>query len=492
MASAARYSSDDVDASPLGKPLHFEFSGKTALNRFLKAAMTERISSWDPKNLSGRGIPSKNLINVYKRWGEGQLGTILTGNIMMEYDQLEAAGNPIIPRDAEFKGERFEAFKALAAESKTHGSLVVGQVSHPGRQVESRIQRNPISASDIQLEVSSSSITAFLQALTFSKGNIMGMTFEKPHAASSEEISRVIEGFAHAAEYLHKAGYDGIELHGAHGYLLAQFLAPTTNKRTDKYGGSLENRARLIMEIAQEIRKRVPADFIVGIKINSVEFQDKGFNPEEAKQLCVLLEENRFDFVELSGGTYESLAFNHKRESTKKREAFFLEFAELITPALKKTKTYITGGFKTVSAMVKALDTVDGIGLARPVCQEPRLAADILAGKIKGAIKQRLDDNNFGLTNVAAGSQIRMVGKDQEPIDLSKEENEKAFMHDMGDWSDKMAHDSGMYSFGYVNPLNISTDTLANICDAVILTLSPSNRTHTELFIRVGKSISLD
>lgn len=277
------------------------------------------------------------------------------------------------------------------------------------------------------------------------------MTFEKPHPASTEDISCIIDGFAHSAEYLYKAGYDGIELHGAHGYLLAQFLSPTTNKRTDKYGGSLENRARLIMEIAQEIRKRVPADFVLGIKINSVEFQDKGFDAEDCKQLCAQLEANRFDFVELSGGTYESLAFDHKRESTKKREAFFLDFAETIVPALKKTKSYITGGFKTVGAMVKALDTVDGVGLARPVCQEPRICADILTGKVKGAIKQRLDDSNFGLTNVAAGTQIRMIGKDQEPVDLSREENEKAFMHDMGDWSEKMAHDSGMYSFGYID-----------------------------------------
>jgi 2,4-dienoyl-CoA reductase-like NADH-dependent reductase (Old Yellow Enzyme family) len=148
MMAPERYQSDNVDASPLGKPLKFEFSGRTAKNRFLKAAMTERISSWDPKDVKARGIPSKNLINVYKRWGEGGFGQILTGNIMIEYDQLEAMGNPIIPRDAEFSGPRFEAFK----ESKAHGSLIVGQVSHPGRQVENRIQKNPISASDVQLE----------------------------------------------------------------------------------------------------------------------------------------------------------------------------------------------------------------------------------------------------------------------------------------------------------------------------------------------------
>lgn len=279
----------------------------------------------------------------------------------------------------------------------------------------------------------------------------MGMTFAKPHPASLEEIERIIEGFAHAAEYLHAAGYDGIELHGAHGYLLAQFLASSTNKRTDQYGGSLANRSRIILEIAQRIRKRVPESFILGIKINSVEFQKGGFDTEECKELCAALEANKFDFVELSGGTYEELAFAHKRDSTKKREAFFLDFAETIVPALTKTKTYITGGFKTVGAMVNALNTVDGVGLARPVCQEPRLCADILSGKVKGAIKQRLDENNFGLTNVAAGSQIRMIGKDQEPIDLSKEEYEQAFMKDMGNWSDLMAHDTGMYSFGYID-----------------------------------------
>lgn len=210
MAPSPRYESDDVDVSPLAQPLQFAFSGRSAPNRFLKGAMTERLSSWDPENLPARGVPSKNLANVYRRWGEGGIGLILTGNIMIEYDMLEAAGNPIIPREAEFSGERFEAFKEMATLGKKDGMLMVGQVSHPGRQVESRIQKNPISASDVQLE-----------------GNIMGMTFAKPHAASQEEIDRVIDGFAHAAEYLEKAGYDGIELHGAHGSSLPPPLAST-------------------------------------------------------------------------------------------------------------------------------------------------------------------------------------------------------------------------------------------------------------------------
>jgi 2,4-dienoyl-CoA reductase-like NADH-dependent reductase (Old Yellow Enzyme family) len=436
--SSARLSSDNVDVSPLAQPLHFEFSRKTAPNRFLKAAMTERLSSWDPENFEARGIPSKNLINVYKRWGEGGLGLILTGNIMIAYDQLEAPGNPIIPDDAPFSGERFEAFKELGTQSKKHGSLVVGQVSHPGRQTEARLQPNPVSASDVQLE-----------------GEVMGMKFAKPHSAVEGEIKRIIAGFTHAAEYLYKAGYDGIELHGAHGYLLAQFLSKTTNKRTDQYGGSLTNRSRIILEIAKSIREKLPTStgFMVGIKLNSVEFQDGGFSAEECRELCSALEnEGQFDFVELSGGTYEQLAFGHKRESTKKREAFFLEFAEAIVPGLKKTKTYITGGLRTVGAMVEALKTVDGVGFARPVCQEFHFCKDILDGKITGAIDQKLDQNNFGLTNVAAGSQIRQVGKDEEPIDLSKEENVLAVMQDMGSWGQKMQEDAAsMNMYGYVD-----------------------------------------
>ncbi|KAI9694824.1 MAG: hypothetical protein M1822_000440 [Bathelium mastoideum] len=429
-----RFESENVDPSPLGQPLKFEFSGKTAPTRFLKGAMTERLSSWHPTDFAARGIPSDTLINVYKHWGEGGFGVILTGNTMLEPDQLEAAGNPIVPRGAPFSGERFDAFKRQADAAKAHGALIVCQLSHPGRQTDKKLQPDPVSASDVQLE-----------------GNVMGMEFAKPHPATPEEIKKIIDGFAYASEYLERAGYDGVELHGAHGYLLAQFLSETTNHRTDQYGGSLENRARLIIEITQEIRKRTKPDFIVGIKLNSVEFQDKGFQPEEARKLCQLLEQNRFDFVELSGGTYESLAFEHKRESSKKREAFFLDFADQITPHIKHTKSYVTGGLKTAGAMVKALQSVDGVGLARPICQEPHLPLDIIQGKTLGAIKQAIDVNNFGLTNVAAGSQIKQIGREQEPIDLSDESEVEAFNKDMGTWSEKMANNKDGWNYGFID-----------------------------------------
>lgn len=189
---------EPVDPAPLGQPLHFEFSGKTAKNRFLKASMAEQLATWDPVNLEARGVPTKELINAYSRWGEGGFGVLLTGNFLIGYKDLEAAGNAIIPGDAPFSGERFEGFKALAKEAKAHGSMVVAQINHPGRQVSDTLNPSPISASDVQLE-----------------GTVVGLTFAKPRPMETADFEDVVNGFAHAAEYCHKAGYDGIELHGA-------------------------------------------------------------------------------------------------------------------------------------------------------------------------------------------------------------------------------------------------------------------------------------
>lgn len=437
-----RFPTDAIDAAPLGKPLEFPFSGKSAKNRFLKAAMTERLSTWDPKDYEKRGIPTQQLINVYRRWGEGDFGLILTGNIMIEYDQLEAAGNPIIPRGAPFEGERFQAFKEMADAGKKHGSLMVAQLSHPGRQVGDDIQPHPISASDVQLE-----------------GNIMGMKFAKPRPMEKADFETVIEGFAHAAEYSYKAGYDGVQLHGAHGYLLAQFLSQTTNKRTDEYGGSLVNRARLIFQISDAIRARIPdRSFIIGIKVNSVEFQQGGFSTEDCRALCGELEQHGFDFVELSGGTYQELGFSHKRESTKKREAFFLDFADSIVKELNKTKAYVTGGLRTVKGMVGALETVDGVGLARPVTHEFDLPAQILRGEVQSAIDTLLDEQDFAATNVAAGTQIRLVANDKEPLDLSREDHKKVFDASVGKWSEKMAHNEDNCTFGYVDIFGVQLE----------------------------------
>ena len=244
----------------------------------------------------------------------------------------------------------------------------------------------------------------------------------------------------------------------AHGYLLAQFISATTNRRTDQYGGSIENRARILTEIADEVRTRTSSTFSISIKLNSVEFQESGLQPEDAKRVCSILENNGFDWVELSGGTYQKLAWDYSlyRESTTKRESFFLQFADLICPSLSKSKVYVTGGFKTVGAMVDALATIDGVGLGRPACQEPNLPKDILSGMVKGAIQTRLDESNFGLQVVAAGTQMQQISQDYNPIDLSQEHQADAFAKDVGIWLEKLGQDSERKMNGYVDITSVS------------------------------------
>ncbi|KAL8314931.1 hypothetical protein RB593_008497 [Gaeumannomyces tritici] len=445
-----RVESERVDPSPLGQPLKFEFSGKTAKNRFLKAAMTERLSSWDPKDLSKRGVPTPELANVYRRWGEGGFGVILNGNIMIAPDQLEGPGNAIITAGAPFSGERFEAFREVATQAKKHGSLFIAQVSHPGRQVWDRVNPAPISASDVQLT-----------------GKAMGLTFAKPRPMEKKDFDEVIAGFAHAAEYLYKAGYDGVELHGAHGYLLAQFLSPTTNKRTDQYGGSLENRSRIIFEIADAIRARVPDPaFSLSIKLNSVEFQDGGFAPEDCKALCAALDKHGFDFVELSGGTYGANGFKHHRESSKKREAFFLDFADAIAPELTRTKCYVTGGLRSVAGMVRSLDTVHGIGLGRPVTHDFDLPAKILAGTVLGALAIKFDEEDMRLSVAASGLQIRLVGRDKQPLDLSDDRHMGILYASLAKFAQEMADNAENSKFGFADPVGLEVQpygTLYNL-----------------------------
>ncbi|PWN91401.1 NADH oxidase [Acaromyces ingoldii] len=387
----------------LGDSITLPFSGRVAPSRFMKGAMTERLSSWDQHNPLKRGIPSQELINVYEEWGKGGFGIILSGNTIVDHENLEAPGNPVMNAKSQ-EPERAAAFAEMAAKAKAHGALYITQLSHGGRQVASAIQPNPVSASDVKLD------------------DRMGFSFNKPTPLSKEGIKEVIDNFAWAAEYAYKNGSDGVQLHGAHGYLLAQFLSSSTNKRTDEYGGSLENRARIVYEIVAEIRRRVPdPKFILAIKINSKEYQDGGFQPEECREMCAHLETLGIDVIEISGGTYEVLAFEHKRDSSRAREAFFLEFSEVVREKVQKSTIWVTGGFRTAKAMVNAIEdkSTDGIGLARPVCQEFDLPKLLIEGKVSSAKKLLLNEQDFVITNVAAGTQIRQVGKGQKPFDAA-------------------------------------------------------------------------
>lgn len=164
--------------------------------------------------------------------------------------------------------------------------IVIGQVTHAGRQTANHITDQPISASDIQ------------------SPPLGGMEFAKPRPATIDEIHDIVKRFGFAAKTLYDAGADGVQMHCAHGYLLSQFLSPRVNKRTDQYGGSLENRSRILFEILEEIKKQVPDEnFIRSIKINSADFSEGGFSEEESREMCQKLEAAGMHLIELSGGT---------------------------------------------------------------------------------------------------------------------------------------------------------------------------------------------
>lgn len=228
---------------------------------------------------------------------------------------MEAAGNAIIFKEGE-SSKRRNLFSQWAQKIKQDGSLAIMQLSHAGRQASVFVNPTPYGVSDIEL-----------------KTDPPGSMYGKPIALTTDQIkTEVVDRFVYAAKFAYECGFDGVQLHGAHGYLLTQFTSPTTNNRNDKYGGSIENRNRVIIEIYDEIRKEIPetSGFLIGIKTNSKEFQDKGTTVEDAKQMCIEYEKRGFDFVELTGGTAEKFVFAHQRESTVIREAFFVEFAETV------------------------------------------------------------------------------------------------------------------------------------------------------------------
>jgi 2,4-dienoyl-CoA reductase-like NADH-dependent reductase (Old Yellow Enzyme family) len=245
------------------------------------------------------------------------------------------------------------------------------QISHPGRQCTRMSSNHPVSPSAVKLE------------------GMMGLA-APPRALEVGEIHDIIRRFAHVSRTAKETGFTGVQIHSAHGYLSSQFLSPRVNQRTDEWGGSLENRARFLLEVYRAVREAVGAEFPVAVKLNSADFQKGGFSKEESAQVAAWLAELGLDLLEISGGTYEQMALfgdkgdaeEAKAESTKRREAYFLEYARDIRAALEGTPLMVTGGFRTPALMreVVASGEVDVIGIGRPFCVEPDLPKRILSG----------------------------------------------------------------------------------------------------------------
>lgn len=317
------------------------------------------------------GRPTAELEKLYGIWSDGGAGLHLSGNIQIDADHLERPGNVIIDRMPD--EEMHAALKRWTAAATRNGNHFWAQISHAGRQTMKAVNPHPKAPSAVKV-------------------GLPGGQFGMPVALAEDEILNLISRFGQAAKACQDTGFTGVQIHAAHGYLISQFLSPRSNQREDRWGGSIENRARFLMFTINTVRQLVGADFPISVKLNSADFQRGGFAFEDSLQVARWLQDAGVDLIEISGGTYEqpkllglegleAEELQAVAETTLAREAYFVDFAK----AMKNELTIplmVTGGFRTASAMEQALRSgaADVIGLGRPMCVMPEAPRRLFGG----------------------------------------------------------------------------------------------------------------
>ena len=335
-------------------------SGLVLPHRIVKAPMTENLADADNQ-------PTPALERLYRRWAQGAAGGLLvTGNLMVDRRFLERTRNVVAD-------DRLDVARLARVREAAAGSPVVAQLSHPGRQTNRFVNAHPVAPS------------AEAGAVR------MAGLFGRPRAMSATEVEDVVAGFGAAARRCQQAGLDGVHVHAADGYLLAQFLSPYTNRRTDRWGGDVVGRSRALVEAVRAARAATSDDFTIAVKLNSSDFRHGGFTEDDAEQVVALLVEEGVDLIEISGGTYENPALFGEVDGLGEggegggtaKEAYFAAFARRVRETAGPVAVMLTGGIRTRAAMEQLLADggVDLIGLGRPLAIEPDLAARLLAGE---------------------------------------------------------------------------------------------------------------
>ncbi|AZN63602.1 NADH oxidase [Acinetobacter johnsonii] len=326
-------------------------------NKMIKGAMSEALANH-------AGQPNHLHLGLYEAWAKGGLGCAITGNVMVDFRAKNEPGVVVIETERDL-----EPLKQWAAIGKKYGMVQLVQLSHPGRQCPKGLNKETVAPS----------------AVPFSPA--LSMSFGTPRALREDEILDIIQRFATSAAICEKAGFEGVQLHGAHGYLISQFLSPLTNKRQDQWGGSAENRMRFLLEIYKAVRAATSEQFIISVKLNSADFQRGGITEEDVIATFKAIDAAGIDLIEISGGSYEAPAMagvkqEKRKASTIAREAYFLDFAEKIRKQVQ-CKLMVTGGFRTVAGMNAALESgaCDFIGMARPFAVEPDVTNRLIAGQ---------------------------------------------------------------------------------------------------------------
>jgi 2,4-dienoyl-CoA reductase-like NADH-dependent reductase (Old Yellow Enzyme family) len=336
--------------------------GAVVKNRLFKSAMSEALGT-------RQGAATPELVRLYGAWADGGIGLCVTGNVMVDRRALGEPGNVVI-EDERFLSE----LQAWAQAATRNGTQCWVQLNHPGKQAPKGLNKENIAPSAVPFR-------AEMQAF-----------FPTPREMTEAEILEVIERFARAAELVKRAGFSGVQIHGAHGYLVSQFLSPHHNRRTDDWGGTPEKRRRFVLCVLEAMREKVGPGFPIGIKLNSADFQRGGFTEEESLDTIKALSDAGIDLIEISGGTYEAPVMTGAKgeprrdepvkESTRQREAYFLVFAEKARAAVK-TPLVVTGGFRSLQGMADAITSgaVDFVGIARALAIEPDVPKRLLAGQ---------------------------------------------------------------------------------------------------------------
>jgi len=351
-----------VDA-PTVDALHQPFTlpnGAVLPNRLAKAALSESLARRDH-------TPGTRIKTLYRRWAGNGAGLVVTGNVMVDRRAIGEPGNVVVEDD-----RAFDDLVEWADIIKADGAVAWAQINHPGRQAPRTLTPRPVAPSPIALPGSA-------------------RMFAQPRELTHDEIEDIVRRFATTAGILVRAGFDGVQIHGAHGYLVSQFLSPLANQRSDEWGGTPEKRRRFVIEVARAIRAEIGTDAALSIKLNSADFQRGGFSEDESIQVVHALAAEGIDLLEVSGGTYSSAAMlgvdPSLKESTRKREAYFLDYAQRVRADLPTLPLMLTGGFRSAEAMNDAIASgaIDVVGLGRPLTVEPDVPGELLDGTATGS-----------------------------------------------------------------------------------------------------------
>jgi len=313
-------------------------------NRFVRSATWEGLANPD-------GSCNEELAELMLELAKGQVGLIITSNAYVNKN-----GQVGIRQLGIYNDQLISSYVKIIEKLHKEGSKIVMQIAHAGGRASAKlIKSQPFGPSSLEI-----------------KDCMMCREMTK------NEIFQTISDFKNAAVRAKKAGFDGVQIHGAHGNLLSQFLSPFLNRREDEYGGSLENRARLILEILQAIRSELGRQFIVLIKLNSDDFIEGGFTPSEMVQASAILESAGIDAIELSGGTGLKVSnYSSSRVSesdSKEEEVYYRDAAKLYKEKISVPLILVGGirSYRVAKALIEK-DLADYISLCRPLIREPDL-----------------------------------------------------------------------------------------------------------------------